>query len=371
MHQLSGITWDHPRGYDPVVGCSARYRDEVGVSVSWNKRSLQAFADASIVALAEEYDFIVLDHPHVGQIAETGALLPLPAPTDTSASLGGSAESYFWDETCWAYALDAACQMAAYRPDLGAPLPKTWDDFLNYDAANFRALTPLLPVDALDMMMTLVAGRGAENLPHSAEHFVSADDGHYALSILRALYNLGPDEQVDMNPIKVLEMLSTTDDFACSPCLFGYVNYARPGFRPNQIAYFDLPLCAGHKTPRGILGGAGIGISASTKHPEEAIAFAKWITSQPVQSGIYLDTNGQPANRHTWIEQASNGDVAGFFKGGFHTIANAWTRPRDPWFLGFVDDACEIMPDFFRKSIPTEDFLASLDTLYRHHFRSA
>ena len=365
--KLKGMTWDHPRGYDPVVAASAAYFEATGVEISWDKRSLQAFADEPILGLAERYDFIVLDHPHVGQIADSGALLPLPPPDDPTASLGGSAESYMWNGECWAYAIDAACQMAAYRPDLAPPLPATWDAFLGEGAARFRPLTPLLPVDAFDMFMTLVAGRGGADMPLDPTQFVSDDNGIYALRVLRALYRLGPDEQADMNPIRVLETLSTTDDFACSPCLFGYVNYAREGFRDHPVAYFDLPLCPGAARPRAILGGAGIGVSARTAHPDEAIRFARWISAPDVQSGVYLANNGQPANRHTWLAQRQNPEAAGFFNGGFHTIDNAWTRPRDVWFLGFVDDVCEIMPDFFRKEIPEDRFLDRINTLYRHN----
>lgn len=370
MH-LTGITWDHPRGYDCVVAASELYRSETGVEVSWDKRSLQAFADAPILDLASRYDFIVLDHPHVGQIAEQGALLPLPMVDDAEASLGGSAESYHWGGKCWAYAVDAACQMAACRSDLDPVLPTTWEQFLEPDAAKFRSLTPLLPVDAFDMFLTLVAGRGEADLPRSTEHFVSEANGLYALDILRAVYAVGPDAQVDMNPIAVLETLSETDDFACSPCLFGYVNYVRPDFRMHRVSYFDLPVCAGFDRPRSILGGAGIGVSAKTAEPEAAIAFARWISSPDVQSGVYLDNNGQPANRHTWLAQAGNPDVAPFFKGGFHTIDNAWTRPRDVWFLGFVDEVCEIMPGFFRRQIPTDVFLNQINGLYRHHIEGS
>ncbi|MBY6144730.1 carbohydrate ABC transporter substrate-binding protein [Mameliella alba] len=369
--KLTGMTWDHPRGYDPVVAASRAYAARTGIEITWDKRSLQAFADAPIVELAERYDFIVLDHPHVGQIAETGALLPLPGPADATASLGGSAESYLWQGRCWAYALDAACQMAAHRPDMGLPLPRFWEDFLDPGARRFRALTPLLPVDAFDMLMTLVAGRGEVSMPRDGRHFVSPENGRYALRILRALYDLGPDEQVEMNPIQVLEALTTSDDFACSPCLFGYVNYARPGFRPHPVTYFDLPLCAGASLPRAILGGAGIGVSARTRAPEEAVRFAQWIASEPVQSGIYLENNGQPAHRHTWLAQGKDPAVSGFFKGGFHTIDNAWTRPRAPWFLGFVDEVCAIMPEFFRKQIPEDLFLARIDSLYQHHLQEA
>lgn len=369
--KLRGMTWDHPRGFDPVVAASRQYEAQTGVSITWDKRSLQAFADAPIEKLAADYDFIVLDHPHVGKIADTGALLPLGTELDEASSIGGSAQSYFWKGQCWAFAIDAACQMAAYRHDLAPPLPKTWEAFLAPDAAKFHALTPLLPVDAFDMFMTLVAGRGEENIATKPDYFVSDINGNYALEVLRALYNLGPDAQVDMNPIAVLEALTTSDDFACSPCLFGYVNYARPGFRDKPVAYFDLPLCDGHPNPRGILGGAGIGVSAKTRHADAAKAFAKWVTSEPVQSGVYLENNGQPANRHTWIAQARNPNVAGFFQGGFHTMDQAWTRPRDVWFLDFVDDVCDVFPSFFRKKIPAETFLNRLNTLYLHHQKGA
>ncbi|MCT8161730.1 extracellular solute-binding protein [Pseudoruegeria sp. SHC-113] len=370
--KLSGITWDHPRGYDPVVAASEAYAEQTGVEISWQKRSLQAFADAPIAELAEAHDFIVLDHPHVGQIAETGALLPLPAPEDDGASLGGSAESYLWQGQCWAYAIDAACQMACHRPDLGAPVAKVWEDFLRPEAKAFRPLTPLLPVDAFDMFMTLVAGRGGAVMPYAPQRFVSEENGLHALTVLRALFALGPSDQVKMNPIHVLETLSSEGgDFAASPCLFGYVNYARQGFRAHPVAYVDLPVWQGYKGSKAILGGAGIGVSAQTIAPREAIAFAQWLATEAVQSGIYLAGNGQPAHRRTWLAQQAQGDATGFFKGGFATIDSAWTRPRAPWFLGFVDDVCEIMPDFFLKAIPCETFLAQLDALYRHHLKGA
>lgn len=365
--ELTGITWDHPRGYDCLAAASVVYEAESGVSISWDKRSLQAFADAPILDLAERYDLIVLDHPHVGQISESGALLELPRGSGGETSLGGSEESYVWNGVCWAYALDAACQMAVRRPDLDAPLPKFWEQFLADEASRFRPLTPLLPVDAFDMMMTIVAGRGEEDLPQSGNVFVSDANGVFALDVMRALYVLGPVEQVGMNPIAVLETLSASDDFACSPCLFGYVNYVRPGFRSHRLSYFDLPLSEGYSRPRSILGGAGIGISAKTNAPDAAISFARWITSEDVQSGHYLANNGQPANRQTWLNQGRNPDVAPFFRGGFHTIDNAWTRPRDPWFPGFVDEVCEVFPDFFRTSIPSTNFLSDINAIYRNH----
>jgi len=369
--KFRGVTWDHPRGFECMVAASKTYAEQTGVKVSWDKRSLQAFADAPIEQLAETYDFVVLDHPHVGIIAETGALLPLPFPEDTDASLGGSAESYFWKDLCWAYAVDASCQMAAYRPDLTSRLPETWEQLAGSSGASFKPLTPLLPVDAIDMLMTLVAGRGEEALPFAPDRFVSHENGIYALEVLKALYRLGPSEAVNMNPIKVLETLSTTDEFHCSPCLFGYVNYARPGFREHALSYFDLPVSAGGGRRRGILGGAGIGVSSRTAQPDAAIAFAKWVASEPVQSGVYLENEGQPANRHTWLNKRNDPTYSGFLDGSWNTISEAWTRPREAWFLGFIDDVCEMLPAFFMQNQSSEDFLQRMNTAYRHYINGA
>lgn len=370
--ELRGMTWDHARGYDCLVAASKQYERDTGVRITWHKRSLQAFADQSIADLARENDFIVLDHPHVGQIAHSRSLLALPEWQDVTVgslggSMGGSVESYVYDGKTWAYPIDAACQMGVVRPDLGGQMPPTWGAFLAAEACDLRAITPLLPVDAFDMLMTLVAGRDEDVLPLSSTEFISEANGIPALDVLKALYRLGPSDACEMNPIAVLELMSSESDFAISPCLFGYVNYARPGFRTHPLTYANLPLFDGFDRRRGILGGAGIGISASTGDSDAALKFARWVTSEPVQSGVYLENDGQPAHRQTWQNRRKDPDYAGFFDGAFDTMSDAWTRPRDEWFLHFVDDVCDIMSSFFLKDIASGDFLKQINTLYRHH----
>lgn len=364
---LRGITWDHPRGHLGLVAASAEYERVFGVSIEWDRRSLQAFADAPIDELAAKYDFIVLDHPHVGMIADNNCLLPLPLPGDAdSASLGGSLESYIWKNRLWAYPIDAACQVAVKRSDLHAGELPDWDAYAEV-GASAPVVTALLPVDAFCMMATLVAGLGEEDLPHTGTEFCSKQNGLHALSVLKALYKAGPSEAVTWNPIDVLELLSTADEFAYSPCLFGYVNYSRPGFRKNQLQYCDLPSFRGSTRKRGILGGAGIGVSSRTAFPDQAIEFARWATSEPVQSGIYLENEGQPAHRQAWYKKAADPRYSGFLKGSLHTMENAWTRPRDVWFLGFVDDVCEIFPDFFLNDQDEDTFLGKINAIYAGH----
>lgn len=80
MTALKGMTWSHPRGYDPMVACSALWNEKTGVSIEWDKRSLQGFESFPVEELARAYDLIVIDHPHVGQITAEGCLAPLDVP---------------------------------------------------------------------------------------------------------------------------------------------------------------------------------------------------------------------------------------------------------------------------------------------------
>lgn len=76
---LRGTTWDHPRGWAPLVVLAEQFAEPV---VRWDVRSLQAFADQPLEQLAEKYDLLVVDHPFVGEAAQRGLLLPLDEEVD-------------------------------------------------------------------------------------------------------------------------------------------------------------------------------------------------------------------------------------------------------------------------------------------------
>ncbi|MBI4047121.1 MAG: carbohydrate ABC transporter substrate-binding protein, partial [Devosia nanyangense] len=52
---LKGMTWSHPRGYDPMVATSRQWQVETGVEIAWDKRSLQDFESFPVEELAREY----------------------------------------------------------------------------------------------------------------------------------------------------------------------------------------------------------------------------------------------------------------------------------------------------------------------------
>ena len=82
MTVLNGMTWDHPRGYAPLVEGSRRWKELSGVEIHWDRRSLQDFEAFPVAELARQYDLMIIDHPHVGQAVREACLLPLDEESD-------------------------------------------------------------------------------------------------------------------------------------------------------------------------------------------------------------------------------------------------------------------------------------------------
>jgi len=166
MVKLKGMTWSHPRGYDPMVACSALWREKTGVEISWEKRSLQDFESFPVDELAAAYDLIVIDHPHVGQITRENCLLSLDDAefqTDIAAiaagTVGRSYTSYNWQGRQWAFPIDAATQVQAYRPDrLSGPITDL-EEIISL-AADGKAILPMRPPHSLMTFYTLAAHLG-------------------------------------------------------------------------------------------------------------------------------------------------------------------------------------------------------------------
>ncbi|RWF68924.1 MAG: carbohydrate ABC transporter substrate-binding protein, partial [Mesorhizobium sp.] len=134
---LKGMTWSHPRGYDPMVACSALWKQRTGVAIEWDKRSLQDFESFPVEELARAYDLIVIDHPHVGQITAENCLAPLDVVGReaeramlAAGSVGRSYPSYNWQGRQWAFPIDTASQVQAWRPDMLSAVPANWADMV-------------------------------------------------------------------------------------------------------------------------------------------------------------------------------------------------------------------------------------------------
>lgn len=339
MTTLRGMTWEHPRGYDCQVAAAKDYARRTGVDVQWEYRSLQAFADEPIAGLAARYDLLVIDHPHVPLAA--GLLAPLDGAGHDAElaalaadAVGNSHTSYAHDGHQYGLATDSAAQVAVHRPDLLPAPPTDWDGVLEL-AGEGRVLWPAKPIDAYSTLCTLAANRGT---PVAAEpgRFLAEDDAGAVLDLMHRLAERVPDWCLEANPIEVAEALAREERWAYAPLAYGYTNYSRRGFRPYRLKYVDIP--AG---PRGVagsqLGGAGIAVSAYSKELDAARAYAVWLASPEVQSGVYYDAGGQPGYAASWDDARLNEDSWDFFRGTRQTLEGAWVRPRTAGYMEFQD----------------------------------
>lgn len=370
---LKGMTWSHPRGFDPMVACSALYKERTGVEIEWEKRSLQDFESFPVEELARAYDLIVIDHPHVGQITAEGCLEPLDvagreAEFDALAagSVGQSFPSYNWQGRQWAFPIDAASQVQAYRDDLIDPV-ETWDEVIEL-AEQGGVLLPLRPPHSLMTFYTLCANLMSP-CGASGDRLVDPKVGAKAFDMIAELARLVDPACFDMDPIAVSERMAEEDSvIACAPYIYGYVNYAMPGFRRNVLTFVDIPE-AGIIGPAGsALGGTGIAVSAFSKGKDAAVDFAYWIAGAGIQKSLYASSGGQPGHAAAWEDDAVNAATGDFYRGTRETLEAAWVRPRHNGYMPFQHAASERINDGLKRGEKGEAVVVDLNRMFRESF---
>lgn len=376
MITLRGITWDHPRGYAPLAASVEPYAQTYGVRVEWESRSLKDFGDAPLPELARDYDVLIIDHPHVGQAAASGVLLPLDECLDRATletlgaeSAGPSHDSYFYAGHQWGLAVDTAMQASAYRPDLlDADLPQTWDDVLALSrqarARGQYVALPLVPTDAICSFISLCANLGSPIGQHDG--LVNEGVGMEALELLVQLAALGHPSALSWNPIALLDHMSAEDDVIYCPLTFCYTNYARDGYAAKRVSFTNIPGVRG-----SILGGAGFAVSSRCAHPAEACAYGAWLAGAEIQRTLYVEAGGQPGNRAAWLDAAANRLTHGFFHNTLDTLLTSYVRPRHDGFVDFQVEAGNIIHAMLRDRTSPRACLDRLMALYRDTKREA
>jgi multiple sugar transport system substrate-binding protein len=371
MVDLRGMTWDHARGFDPMVATSAAYAAaHPGVTITWEKRSLQAFADRPIGEMADTYDLMVIDHPHVGEVARAGNLLPLDGLRDAemaalaAGSVGQSHASYAFAGRQWALAIDTATPVACRRPDLMTTVPARWDEVIAL-AEQGRVALALIPINALMTFFGLARNAGFA-IAEAPDRLMAEAEAKVTLSHLRELAALVGPRCLGLDPIGIYDWMSDgTDAPAYSPWGYGYTNYSRPGFRRHLLSFHDAP-GFGDNGPRGtVLGGTGIAVSSRTLHPEIAVDYAFWIAGADCQRGLYTASGGQPAHAAAWEDDTGNALTGNFFRQTRRTLDTAWLRPRNDGYMGFQDRAGDIVHACLRGEATEAATLAALDAAYR------
>ncbi|MCV3738842.1 extracellular solute-binding protein [Rhizobium sp. TRM96647] len=369
---LKGMTWSHPRGYDPMVRCSEVYKEKTGIEIVWEKRSLQDFESFPVDELARAYDLIVIDHPHVGQVTQENCLLPLDVEGREAerealgdASVGPSYRSYFWQGRQWAFPIDAATQVQAFRPDLAARAPRRWEEVVDL-AREGRVLLPLRAPHALMTFYTLAANTGRPCSTVSGD-LIDAAAGARVYDLLKELVAHLDPACFDMDPIQASEAMAD-GRIACIPYTYGYVSYALEGFRDRRLDFADIPAAGTNGPVGGTLGGTGIAVSAYTKHPESAIDFAYWISAADAQRGPYAAAGGQPGHAAAWEDDGVNAPAWDFYKKTRATLEGSYLRPRHDGYMPFQAAASERISAGLKSAEAAETVIADLNDLYRNSF---
>ncbi|RKR84371.1 carbohydrate ABC transporter substrate-binding protein (CUT1 family) [Mucilaginibacter gracilis] len=371
---LKGITWNHSRGFVPMTATAQRFAElNPLVNITWEKRSLQQFADLSIQQLAERYDLLVIDHPWAGFAAKTGSILPFDKYLSKSFlqdqeanTVGHSYESYSYDGHQWALAIDAATPVAASRPDLfkkyGLELPKTYNDLLALAKRGLVAF-PAIPIDSLMTFYTFCCSLG-EDPCQQEDKVISEATGIKALQLYRELAQNIDVACFNKNPIQIYETMTLGDDIAYCPFAYGYSNYSRNGYARQLLHFHDMITLNGSSNLRSSLGGTGIAISSNCKHVDIAMQYAQFVASPACQLGLYTHNGGQPGHLTAWTDAQTNQITHNYFANTLPALQRAYLRPRYFGHMFFQDHAGDMVRNYLMNGGDEREVLKQMDDLY-------
>lgn len=371
---LRGMTWDHRRAVDPLLATLPEFRRRhPDVDVEWSSRPLQGFEFASVETLARIYDVIVLDHPFVGEIAESRCLNPLDEVVDVGlerAFVGPSLQIYRYGGHVWALPIDAACQVAVVRPDLLAalscPPPAVWRDMEELAkraaAKGLKLAVALKGVHSLMTFFTLCANLGQPCATEPDAEFVDPDTGRAALDAMRHLLSFCPPEVLDWNSIALHDAMVARDDLVYCPLVYCYATYAEADMR-KPLRFFDMPGVLSLKPGGSTIGGAGIGVSARCEKPKAALAYVRYLVEATTQQA-FAASHGQPARIDAWEDATINRRFADCYASTRATIEAAWIRPRYSGYLRFQAAGGALIEMHLRDQIGADHLLQQLSRLH-------
>ncbi|MFD2036533.1 ABC transporter substrate-binding protein [Belliella marina] len=372
---LKGITWGHSRGLLPLQAYAQRFNElNPEVEIVWKKRTLQEFADFPIEELTKSYDLLIIDHPWVGCAAATSCVLPLDRHlpkeyliNQQENQVGRSHDSYFFGGHQWALAIDAATPVASYRKDLFEKnktlIPDTWSGVLELAKAG-KVAAPAIPIDLLMNFYMFCQFHG--QIPFQSDReVVDHYTGLKALETMRGFYGLLDPQFFNANPIKVAEIMSSSDDYWYCPFAYGYSNYSRPGYARNILTYGNLVKYKDNQRLRSTLGGTGLAVSEFSANKDWALKYAQEIVSESNQIHEYTANGGQPGHRKAWLDERNNLLTQNFFSNTIQTLDESFIRPRYHGYLHFQDHAGDPIRDFLMGKLDADAVLEKVDKIYK------
>src|SRR5699024_2783106 len=151
---------------------------------------------------------------------------------------------------------------------IGNQIPSTWEEVLQL-AEKGKVAAPGIPIDLL-MNFYMFCQTHGETPFKLSDRLVSDQVAGKALESMTEFYSLLDKELFSANPIKVAELMSSTNKYSYCPFAYGYSNYSRQGYAKyplrytNIVNYDNVPL-------RSTIGGTGLAVSSFSAHKEEAL----------------------------------------------------------------------------------------------------
>ncbi|BCL68783.1 membrane protein [Vibrio nigripulchritudo] len=353
---FKGLTWDHPRGYQ-ALQTSLDWQD--CPVAQWDIQPLSGFEETPLEELADQYDLLVIDHPHLGQAVESQCLQPLDMLFSPmwleelkTSCIGLSAQSYWYDSHCWALPLDASSQIMAYQKQaedavlgLGG-----WQDLIKGNLKYQLCLAgPHPTLQLLAMTLSLDPSLKSDAL------FIPEDEGVESLDLFKSVFKNSIEPSRVLNPIELLDTLSRSDSLDLCPFVYGYVNYSTESSN----------LCV--TSPIGgesILGGTGIAITQRCTVNNDLLIYLKKLLSPNIQSAFIPNNGGQPSFQSAWSEANINQNSNDFYQNAFSTVNGAHLRPRHPGYTHFQDKAAHLIRHSLFHSEPSRYTIKKINQLY-------
>jgi multiple sugar transport system substrate-binding protein len=358
--------------------------DRPDVAIEWAVRSLNDFEHQPIVDIAEQYDLLIIDHPFCGDIAQTRAFVPLDTaipdlfgPDADRLYVGPSLPSYRYNNQAWAAPIDAATPHAAYRPDilnrLNEQVPENWSEAIALGRRLGRLGlwlgTPVVSPHSFATLASLMANLGRPLCPEPGNGACfDAPTMNTALDAVDELLALSPPAVLSWNAIALHEAMVARDDIAFTPSVYGYATYAEADMRaPLRFAGF-CGLAAPYSNG-SMLGGTGLGVSATSKHRKAALDFVRFCQTREAQDSIVPNHHGQPALVTSWEDAANDARFGGYYSSVRNSIEGAWVRPRFPGYVSFQAEVGRLVEAYCRRDLDRRSMLnrvAAAGRTYMH-----
>lgn len=371
----TGLTWDHPRGFNALHAAA-----QSSGLIEWQAQPLEGFESAPIARLCEQYDLVVLDHPHLGEALATNCLKPLDqvfSAADLARiadnSVGPSYASYHMAGHQWALPLDAATQVMVRRADLlPGSEPRTWNQVIALAEQGTRVALSLAGPHALLTFLSIAAAIDPDCEQHEVGRWLDRTVAGEAWQILATLAGHVSPATFDLNPIELLKAMARGDEIALCPLVYGYVNYAKATLA-KPLTFTNAPSLGASGLPGSIVGGTGIAVSSRCRINEALRAHLLWLLNEVTQRHFIPAHAGQPSALASWKDAHLNCIWGDFYINTLNTLRYARIRPRHAGFIAFQARAAAWLREALTNGYGTERTLDVLYALFRdsHSERTA